>query len=151
MLRYVFTNEPNFSSSVTGLESISEINDQQPSFDERLSLPHRSTVGKDYPESLKELFDCYQDKVKTGIIRFRSTTKDGKTGKERQDKPLVPLEPISELCKGLLNVLKEYHRGLPANAFQMFADLLTKLIEKIIKFRWFHLDIGSAILAPSFE
>lgn len=120
LLRYVFTNEGN-EAPVDGKDL--DTKGITYSFDERLSLPHRSTYGNDYPGSLKELFACYQTKLKDGVDLYRDKTTHS-SKRNTSGKSLVPLEPVNELCEGILSVLKEYHRGLPASAFDLFSNLL---------------------------
>ena len=114
-------------------------------YDEKLSLPHRSTQAEEYTGSLKALFDHYLKKLReaNGAMRHGAdagtpaSESDGADAKPElantADKKksantnLVPESPVKKLCEGLLNVLAEYHRGLPASAFNKFDRLMTEI------------------------
>lgn len=114
-------------------------------YDARLSLPHRSAQSQDYMGSLKALFDYYQKRLSEANDAVRRKTAGGSptvelysigtesepannTNKKKSASAnLVPKKPVEKLCAGLLDVLAEYHRGLPAGAFNKFDRLMTEI------------------------
>lgn len=114
-------------------------------YDAELSLPHRSAQPQDYVGSLEALFDHYQKKLSAAndVVRRGATGDTPTVGSNNiSEKPgpasninkkksastnLVPKKPVEKLCAGLLDVLAEYHRGLPAGAFNKFDRLMTEL------------------------
>ena len=114
-------------------------------YDEKLSLPHRSTQAEEYTGSLKALLDHYLKKLHEAndAMRHRAdagTPASESDGADAKPEPanaadkkksananLVPESPVETLCTGLLDVLAEYHRGLPASAFNKFDRLMTEI------------------------
>lgn len=138
-------SEPKMQEMLERIFTVPADDHESRRYDEKLSLPHRSTQAEDYTGSLKALFYHYLEKLceandamrhgaDAGTPASESDGADAKPElantadkKKSANANLVPESPVEKLCAGLLDVLAEYHRGLPASAFNRFDRLMTEI------------------------
>jgi hypothetical protein len=96
-------------------------------------LPHHISQRKYFPANLEQLLFLYKSETSKSKSLLRTISKYDKTG-QLQNSITDYTNDIAEVCDKVLEVLKTYLDGSPAEAYKMFCAVIdNSLLENILK------------------